>query len=131
LLVTLRQIVQEVGTAAEHVKIFEHMEDSYLRAGAEDIRAIGQHVLVQLQGAAKASRHYPQRCILVGDTVSITEIAAVPTGQLAGIVCMHGSALSHIAVMARARGIPSVVSLAPLPIGRLDGCEMVIRSAST
>jgi len=113
-------------TIAEHVKVFEHMEDPYLRAGAEDIRAIGQRILVQLQGAAKASRHYPQRCILVGDTVSITEIAAVPTSQLAGIVCMHGSALSHIAVMARALGIPAVVSLAPLPIGRLDGCEMVI-----
>jgi phosphotransferase system enzyme I (PtsP) len=102
------------------------MEDPYLRAGAEDIRAIGQRVLVQLQGEAKASRQYPQQCILVGDTVSITEIAAVPVGQLAGIVCMHGSALSHTAVMARALGIPAVVSLAPLPIGRLDGCEMVI-----
>ena len=54
------------------------------------------------------------------------EISAVPVGQLAGIVCMHGSALSHTAVMARALGIPAVVSLAPLPIGRLDGCEMVI-----
>ncbi len=113
-------------TIAAHAQIFEHMEDPYLRAGAEDIRAIGQRVLVQLQEAAKESRHYPQRCILVGDSVSITEIAAVPTGQLAGIVCMHGSALSHTAVMARALGIPAVVSLAPLPIGRLDGCEMVI-----
>jgi phosphotransferase system enzyme I (PtsP) len=113
-------------TIAEHAKVFEQMEDPYLRAGAEDIRAIGQRVLLQLQGEAKASRQYPQQCILVGDTVSITEIAAVPVGQLAGIVCMHGSALSHTAVMARALGIPAVVSLAPLPIGRLDGCEMVI-----
>jgi phosphotransferase system enzyme I (PtsP) len=58
--------------------------------------------------------------------VSITEIAAVPPGQLTGIVCMHGSALSHTAVMARALGIPAVVSRAPLPIARLDGYEMVI-----
>ena len=113
-------------TIAEHVKVFEHMEDPYLRAGAEDICAIGQRVLVQLQAEAKASRQYPQQCILVGDTVSITEIAAVPTGQLAGIACMHGSALSHTAVMARALGIPAVVSLAPLPIARLDGCELVV-----
>ncbi|MGB7934528.1 MAG: phosphoenolpyruvate--protein phosphotransferase, partial [Gammaproteobacteria bacterium] len=113
-------------TIAEHAKVFERMEDSYLRAGAEDIRAIGQRVLLQLQAETKVSRQYPQQCILVGDTVSITEIAAVPVGQLAGIVCMHGSALSHTAVMARALGIPAVVSLAPLPIGRLDGCGMVI-----
>jgi phosphotransferase system enzyme I (PtsP) len=113
-------------TIADHAKVFEQMEDPYLRAGAEDIRAIGQRVLVQLQAEAKASRQYPQQCILVGETVSITEIAAVPAGQLAGIVCMHGSVLSHIAVLARALGIPAVVSRAPLPIGRLDGREMVI-----
>ena len=113
-------------TIAKHAQVFEHMEDPYLRAGAEDIRAIGQRILVQLQAETKASRQYPQQCILVGDTVSITEIAAVPAGQLAGIVSMHGSALSHTAVMARTLGIPAVVSLAPLPIGRLDGCEMVI-----
>ncbi len=76
------------------------MEDPYLRKGAEDIRAIGQRVLLQLQAEAKESRQYPRQCILVGDTVSIMEISAVPVGQLAGIVCMHGSALSHTAVMA-------------------------------
>jgi phosphotransferase system, enzyme I, PtsP len=113
-------------TIAEHAQVFEHMKDPYLRAGAEDIRAIGQRVLLQLQAETKGSRLYPQQCILVGDTVSITEIAAVPVKQLAGIVSMHGSALSHTAVMARALGIPAVVSLVPLPIGRLDGCKMVV-----
>jgi phosphotransferase system enzyme I (PtsP) len=54
------------------------------------------------------------------------EISAVPVGQFAGIVCMHGSSLSHTAVMARALGIPAVVSLAPIPLGHLDGCEMMI-----
>jgi phosphotransferase system, enzyme I, PtsP len=113
-------------TIAAHTQVFEQMDDPYLRGGAEDIRAIGQRVLVQLQAEAKASREYPQPCILVGDTVCIPEIAAVPVGQLAGIICMHGSALSHTAVMARALGIPAVVALAPLPVGRLDGCAMVI-----
>jgi phosphotransferase system, enzyme I, PtsP len=113
-------------TIADHARVFEQIEDTYLRKGAEDIRTIGQRVLLHLQAEAEESRQYPQQCVLVGKTVSIMEISAVPVGQLAGIVCMHGSALSHIAVMARALGIPAVVSLAPMPIERLDGCEMVI-----
>ena len=113
-------------TIADHAQVFEQMDDAYLRTVAEDIRAMGQRVLLQLQSEAKESRQYPPQCVLVGDTVSIMEISAVPVGQLAGIVCMHGSALSHTAVMARALGIPAVVSLTPLPIGRLDGCAMVI-----
>ena len=34
--------------------------------------------------------------------------------------------LSHTAVMARALGIPAVLSLAPIPFGRLDGRRMMI-----
>jgi len=63
---------------------------------------------------------------LMGETLGIAEIAAVPAGRLAGIVCMRGSALSHTAILARALGIPAVVSLASLPSGHLDGSEMVI-----
>jgi phosphotransferase system enzyme I (PtsP) len=113
-------------TIAEHAKVFEKMDDPYLRKGAEDIRSIGQRVLDQLQNATLESRPYPHPCILVGDTVSIIDISAVPAGQLAGIVCLHGSSLSHTAVVARALGIPAVVSQSPLPIGRLDGREMII-----
>jgi phosphotransferase system enzyme I (PtsP) len=63
---------------------------------------------------------------VAGGTKVELEIAAVPSGRLAGIVCMRGSALSHTAVLARALGIPAVVSLAALPTARLDGCEMVV-----
>jgi len=111
---------------AEHAKVFERMEDPYLRARAEDIREIGQRMLVRLQSKVRESRGFPERCILVGETLGITEIAAVPTGRLAGLVSMRGSPLSHTAVIARALGIPAVVSLSSLPIGRLDGHEMIV-----
>jgi phosphotransferase system enzyme I (PtsP) len=110
----------------EHAHVFEQMEDPYLRARADDIREIGQRILVRLQADGLAPRQFPQRCILIGETLGIAEIAAVPPGRLAGIVCMRGSALSHTAILARALGIPAVVSLASLPAGHLDGSEMVI-----
>ena len=111
---------------AEHAHVFEQMEDPYLRARADDIREIGQRILVRLQADVPEPRQFPERCILIGETLGIAEIAAVPPGRLAGIVCMRGSALSHTAILARALGIPAVVSLASLPAGHLDGSEMVI-----
>ena len=111
---------------AKHAQVFDHMEDPYLRARAEDIREVGQRILIRLRSEVKEPREYPERCILVGDTISITEIAAVPTGRLAGIVSSHGSALSHTTVLARALGIPAVVSLASLPVGALEGRTMVV-----
>jgi phosphotransferase system enzyme I (PtsP) len=111
---------------AERAHVFEQMEDPYLRARAEDIREIGQRILARLQSELHQSRQFPERCVLVGETIGITEIAAVPAGRLVGIVCTHGSALSHTAVLARALGIPAVVSLAALPTARLDGREIVV-----
>jgi phosphotransferase system, enzyme I, PtsP len=111
---------------AEYAHVFEQMEDRYLRARADDIREIGQRVLIRLQAKIPEPRRFPKRCILMGETLGIAEIAAVPSGQLAGIVCMRGSALSHTAILARALGIPAVVSLASLPSGHLDGSEMAV-----
>ncbi|HEX6005655.1 MAG TPA: phosphoenolpyruvate--protein phosphotransferase [Burkholderiales bacterium] len=109
-----------------HARVFEQLEDPYLRARGDDIYEIGQRVLVRLRPEQRESKDFPEHCILVGDTVGVTEIAAVPIGRLAGIVCMRGSTLSHTAVLARSLGIPAVVSVASLPTGRLDGCEMVV-----
>lgn len=110
----------------EHARIFEQLEDPYLRARADDIYEMGQRVLARLRSKERETRQFSERCILVGDTLGITEIAAVPTDRLAGIVCTHGSALSHTAVLARALGIPAVVSATTLSTGRLDGCQMIV-----
>lgn len=113
-------------TVAEHARVFDQMEDPYLRARADDLREVGERVLLRLRASVSEPRAYPERCILVGERVGITEIAAVPAGCLAGIVSRHGSALSHTAVLARALGIPAVVSLAALPAGALEGRTMVV-----
>jgi phosphotransferase system enzyme I (PtsP) len=111
-------------TIADHARVFEQMEDPYLQARADDVREIGQRILLQLQSGLKESRQYPERCILVADSVGITDIAAVPAGRLAGIVCRQGTVLSHTAILAHALGIPAVVSLASMPVGLIEGCTM-------
>ncbi len=113
-------------TISRHADLFEQMEDSYLRARAEDVREIGKLVLVQLEVRPGDSPSYNERCILVGDRIGITDITAVPPGQLAGIVSRYGSALSHTAVLAHAMGIPAVVGLAALPVDLIQGCLIAV-----
>ena len=111
-------------TITDYARIFDQMEDPYLRARADDIRALGAQVLVHLQSKCENSRPYPERCILFGDDVSIQDIASVPAGRLVGIVCRHGATLSHTAVLARALGIPAVVSLGDvITVMVVDGDE--------
>lgn len=113
-------------TVAEHAAVFEQMDDPYLRARAEDIRAIGRHVLAHLQAAVGGPKEYPDRCVLFGDEISVAEIAAVPKQRLAAIVCTRGSALSHTAILARGLGVPAVMGLGELSLAPLDGREVAV-----
>ncbi|MGF1614379.1 MAG: phosphoenolpyruvate--protein phosphotransferase [Gammaproteobacteria bacterium] len=111
---------------AEHARVFDRMEDDYLRARAADIRDIGRHILMRLQSQTVTPTQYPDRCVLVGDEISVGQVAGVPVEKLIGIVCMRGSGLAHIAILARVLGIPAVMGLGNLPLGRLHGSEIVV-----
>jgi phosphotransferase system enzyme I (PtsP) len=113
-------------TIFELAHVFEQIDDPYLSARAEDIRNIGRHILIHLQGAVPVSGEYPTLCILAGMELSLAEISDVPRDRLAGIICMNGSALSHIAIICRALGVPAVMGLTDLPISYLEDCEIAV-----
>jgi len=113
-------------TIAEHAKVFEQTEDAYLRARAEDIRAIGRRILLRLLSDVTAVKQYPSDTVLLGDEVSLSRLADVPPGHLKGIVCLRGSVVSHTAVFARGLGIPAVMGLGPRNVGALDGHPIIV-----
>ncbi len=113
-------------TIGEHVTAFEDMEDPYLRERASDVRDLGRRILERLQSISPVTRSFPPDTILVGAEVSASQLAEVPVGQLAGVVSASGSSASHVAILARALGIPAVMGVDDLPVGRLDGQELVV-----
>lgn len=114
------------STIARHALVFEQMDDPYLRERAADIREIGQRVLMHLQADTAPTTTASEPCILIGETLGLAEIAAIPSGQLAGLVALRGSPLSHMAVLARALGIPAIVGLATASARFLDGRSIAI-----
>jgi len=113
-------------TITEHARAFEEMADPYLRARAEDLRGLGRRVLLHLQSGMTERRIYPERCVLVGEEISIVRIADVPVGQLAGIVCTRGSPFSHAAILARTLRIPAVMGLGSVPLDQLGERRLLV-----
>lgn len=110
----------------EHVKIFEGMEDPYLSERALDIRDLGIRILSYLQNSPDKKSSYPKRCVLVGDEITATMLAEVPAERLAGVVSVRGSSNSHVAILARAMGVPAVMGITDLPTGRVDGKKVIV-----
>ena len=109
-----------------HVFEFENMEDDYLRERASDIRDIGRRVLAALQSSQHEDITYPRRTILVGDEVSAAALAEVPEGQLVGVVSAKGANNSHVAILARALGVPAVMGVRGLKIEQLSRRAMIV-----
>ena len=113
-------------TIRDHVKIFDAMEDAYLRERGEDVRDLGRRILMRLQSDQPTVREVAEPTILVGEEVSVSHLADVPPEYLAGIVSAKGSSSSHVAILAHALGIPAVMGVEELPVNRLDEQNLVI-----
>jgi len=113
-------------TVSRQVKHFDDMTDSYLRERGEDVRDIGRRILMRLQAHGEDDRSAPLGTILVGEEITASQLAEVPLDRLAGVVSLRGSGNSHTAILARALNVPAVMGVAELPIGRIDGRELVV-----
>jgi phosphotransferase system enzyme I (PtsP) len=114
-------------TIAEYANQFAAIEDPYLRERARDIQDIGRRILAHLEPSENEQIDYPARSILVAEDLGPVDIARVPVERLAGVISARGSALSHVAILARAMGIPAIVGTAGvIAVNQLDGRELVL-----
>jgi phosphotransferase system enzyme I (PtsP) len=109
-----------------HVRNFEMMDDPYLRERAADVRDLGRRVLAQLQSQNRRHIVFPDDCILLGEDISAPMLMEVPRERIRGIVTTRGSRNSHMAIVARAMGIPTVVGAQNLPLKQMDDKEIIV-----
>ena len=110
----------------DHVNRFEMMDDDYLRERASDVRDLGRRLLAKLQEDRTTNLVYPDNTILISEELTATMLGEVPEGKLVGLVSVLGSGNSHVAILARAMGIPTVMGLVDLPYAKVDGIGMIV-----
>jgi len=88
---------------------YESSDDEYFRARAEDLRDIRDRVLQHLFGLGPEAAG--GAAVYFGDDMPPTRFLGIDWSQGGAIALRHGSSTSHVAMLARARGIPMVVGL--------------------
>ena len=110
----------------EHIRHFERMEHSYLKERAVDVKDLGTRVLAYLQADDKEVVVFPDQTILVGEELTASSLGEIPREKLVGIISVRGSGNSHVAILARSMGIPTVMGAVDLPYTRLQDRELII-----
>jgi phosphotransferase system enzyme I (PtsP) len=112
--------------ANEHVRTFEMMSDEYLRERATDIRDLCSRVLFYLQQEEPVTTEYLDDTILVSEELTPAMLVEVPTEKLKGLISAKGSGNSHVAILARTMGVPTVMGAVDLPFNQLDGKQIIL-----
>ena len=110
----------------QHIRHFERMEHSYLKERAVDVKDLGTRVLAYLQAEDKQEQVFPDQTVLVGEELTASSLGEIPREKLAGLISVRGSGNSHVAILARAMGVPTVMGAVDLPYTRLQGRNLVI-----
>jgi phosphotransferase system enzyme I (PtsI) len=88
---------------------YEMSDEDYFRARAADLKDMRDRVLRALAGTGG---HQAQTgAILIGDDVPPSLFLEADWSKGGAIALTHGSPASHVAILARARGVPMVVGL--------------------
>ena len=106
-----RAVVEAFGTFRE---LLVASESEYLSARAADLDDVRDRVVNILLGRSATGEAPSVRSVIVAHELTPSQTASIPPDVIAAIVTETGSPTSHAAILARALGIPAVVSCAGL-----------------
>jgi phosphotransferase system enzyme I (PtsP) len=88
----------------------QRMHDPYLRERLHDLDDLGNRLLRQLTGQDHAPRkdQLPENAIVIARTMGPAALLDYDRSRLRGLVIEEGGPTSHVAIVARALGIPAV-----------------------
>jgi len=94
------------------VKVFEDMEDPYLRSRRDDVDHVVQHILDFLLSGRIADRSEAadlRGCVVIAHDISPADMVALRHRHVAALVTEYGGPMSHTAILAGNLNIPTVV----------------------
>ena len=125
----VKYYIQQNLTAGEAVELaskdlaamFQQMDDAYMKARAADVIEVAGNIINALHGVEDLAT-LQEDCIIVCDDLGSSTLMKVDTSKLKGLVLLKGNINSHVAILARALQIPTLVAVKKMELDRqLDG----------
>ena len=98
-------------TLNEQLRRFEAADDPYFRGRTSDLLDLKRHVLNHIYGETDAFQPLYQDAIIIAEDLSPSDFAMLDRRYCKGIALNKGSLNSHVALLARSRGIPMLIGL--------------------
>jgi phosphocarrier protein FPr len=107
-------------------KLFQGLGNALLAERAADLADVGQRVLKLLLGIQDCAWELPERAILIAEQLTPSQTASLDTHKVLGFVTVGGGATSHVAILARALGLPAICGVPPQVLALADGQQVLL-----
>jgi phosphotransferase system enzyme I (PtsI) len=111
----------------EQIADYNSAPDEYLQARSSDLADLRDRVLRILGGGESRTLSIPQGAVVCADDLPPSRFLEIDWSDGGGLALLRGSPTSHVAMLARARGIPMVVQLGSVSnasIALLEGATL-------
>lgn len=118
-------------TANIYIKMFENIEDEYLRERADDIKDVIDRIIRTLLGIKTTDySKMEDDSIIIARDLTPSDTALLDRTKVSAMITEMGGKTSHAAIMARIMGIPTVVGIEGI-INKVKNDDAVVCDGKT
>lgn len=108
------------------VKLFQGLGNALIAERAADLADVGQRVLKLILGIQDSAWDLPERAILIAEQLTPSQTASLDTRKVLGFVTVGGGATSHVAILARALGLPAICGVPVQVLALANGKQVLL-----
>jgi phosphoenolpyruvate-protein phosphotransferase len=112
-----------------HAERLAQLKNELMAARAADLLDVGMRVLAIVTGQTQTAPEIPSGSILIAEDLSPSDTAGLDPERVLGLCTVGGGATSHVAILARALGIPAVAGIEPRAL-ELENDSLVVLDGS-
>ena len=110
----------------QYASRLESLDNALLRERGNDIRDVGRRVLALLAGVKQTSIVVPDGSILIAEELTPSDTVSLDPKRILGFCTTTGGATSHVAILARALGIPAICGIDDAVLTLKDGAQVIL-----
>ncbi|MGE8354764.1 MAG: phosphoenolpyruvate--protein phosphotransferase [Pseudomonas protegens] len=107
-------------------ELFKGLGSTLLAERAVDLADVGQRVLKLILGVQEHALSLPDQAILIAEQLTPSQTASLDTSKVLGFVTVGGGATSHVAILARALGLPAICGLSSRVLSLANGTRVLL-----
>ncbi|WP_248748634.1 phosphoenolpyruvate--protein phosphotransferase [Pseudomonas sp. MWU15-20650] len=106
--------------------LFQGLGNALLAERAADLADVGQRVLKLILGIQDRAWDLPEQAILIAEQLTPSQTASLDTRKVLGFVTVGGGATSHVAILARALGLPAICGVPAHVLALPNGKQVLL-----